>query len=134
MTDFQRQCSLRDKPLARRPLTRTKTMTLAGMTLPAKAKKALKRDANADVGFTLTAITQLRIKYTNSRQKVGTLIDDFTNAKARCGAGNNPAAKSKLAEVRARVREMTSPAAELSAVARWRLLLRNDPQLSRLVG
>ena len=42
--------------------------------------------------------------------------------------------KAKLIEVRARVREMTSPAAELSAVARWCLLFRNDPQLSRLVG
>lgn len=54
--------------------------------------------------------------------------------KARCSAGNNPVAKAKLAEVRARVREMTSPAAELSAVVRWCLLMRNDPQLSRLVG
>lgn len=67
-------------------------------------------------------------------QKVDQLIADFTAAKARCGAGNNPAAKAKLTAVRARVREMTDPAAELSAVARWSLLLRNDAQLSRLVG
>lgn len=66
-------------------------------------------------------------------QQVDRLIDDFTQAKARCSAGNNPAAKTKLTAVRARVREMTSPAAELSAVARWCLLMRNDPQLSRLV-
>lgn len=45
-----------------------------------------------------------------------------------------PAAKAKLAAVRARVREMTHPSAELSAVARWCLLVRNDPRLSRLVG
>jgi uncharacterized protein (TIGR02646 family) len=67
-------------------------------------------------------------------QQVDRLIADFTTAKARCGAGNNPAAKAKLSEVRARIREMTSPSAELSAVARWCLLLRNDPQLSKLVG
>ncbi len=67
-------------------------------------------------------------------QKVHKLIEDFTTAKARCGAGNNPAAKAKLTEVRARVREMTHPTAELSAVARLCVLLRNDPQLSRLVG
>ena len=67
-------------------------------------------------------------------QQVDRLIEDFTKAKARCSAGNNPVAKAKLAEVRARVREMTSPAAELSAVARWCLLMRNDPQLYRLVG
>ena len=67
-------------------------------------------------------------------QRVDGLIEDFHRAKARCGAGNNPAAKAKLTEVRGRIREMTDPAAELSAVARWCLLLRNDPQLSRLVG
>lgn len=67
-------------------------------------------------------------------QQVGRLIDEFTRAKARCVAGNNPGAKTRLTEVRARVREMTSPAAELSAVARWCLLMRNDPQLSKLVG
>ena len=67
-------------------------------------------------------------------QQVDRLIDDFAKAKARCCAGNNPAAKAKLTEIRARAREMTNPTAELSAVARWCLLMRNDPQLSRLVG
>lgn len=67
-------------------------------------------------------------------QKVDGLIEDFQTAKFRYAAGNNPAAKAKLVEVRARVREMTNPTAELSSVARWCLLLRNDPQLSRLVG
>ena len=67
-------------------------------------------------------------------QKVDGLIEDFHRAKTRCAAGNNPAAKVKLIEIRARVREMTNPSAELSSVARWCLLLRNDPQLSRLVA
>ncbi|UTH75662.1 hypothetical protein [Chromobacterium sp. IIBBL 290-4] len=67
-------------------------------------------------------------------QQVDRLIDDFTKAKARCVAGNNPAAKAKLTEVRMRVREMTNPSAELSSVARWCLLMRNDPQLSRLIA
>ena len=67
-------------------------------------------------------------------QKLDGLIEDFNAAKARCRAGNNPAAKAKLIEVRTRIRELTDPRAELSAVARWCLLLRNDPQLSRLVG
>lgn len=66
-------------------------------------------------------------------QQVDRLIDDFTNAKTRCGPGNNPAAKATLTNVRARIRELTSSTAELSAVARWCLLIRNDPQLSRLV-
>lgn len=67
-------------------------------------------------------------------QQVDHLIADFTKAKSRCGAGNNPAAKAKLTEVRASVRAMTNSTAELSSVARWCLLMRNDPQLFRLVG
>ena len=67
-------------------------------------------------------------------QQVSRLIEEFTTAKIRCGAGNNPAAKEKLRQVRARVREMTNKSAELSAVAKCCLVLRNDPQLSRLVG
>ena len=66
-------------------------------------------------------------------QQVDRLIDDYINAKARCGGGNNPAAKEKLRQVRIRVREMTQFTAELSAVAKWCVLLRNDPQLVRLV-
>lgn len=67
-------------------------------------------------------------------QKVDMLVNDFFKAKERCSVGNNPAAKAKLNAVRASVRELTDAKAELSAVARWCLLVRNDPQLSRLVA
>jgi hypothetical protein len=67
-------------------------------------------------------------------QQVNRLIDDYAHAKVRSASGKNPVAKAQLAAVRARVREMTHPSAELSAVARWCLLVRKDPQLSRLVG
>lgn len=67
-------------------------------------------------------------------QKVDRLIEEFIAAKARSANGNNPAAKAKLTDVRARIRELIHPNAELSAVARWCLLLRNDPQLLKLVG
>lgn len=67
-------------------------------------------------------------------QKVDVLIEDFFAAKAKCSMGNNPAAKAKLLEVRSRVREMTQRSAELSAVARWCIQVRNEPQLSRLVA
>lgn len=67
-------------------------------------------------------------------QKVDALIEDFFAAKAKCSMGNNPAAKAKLLEVRSRVREMTQRSAELSAVARWCIQVRNEPQLSRLVA
>jgi uncharacterized protein (TIGR02646 family) len=66
-------------------------------------------------------------------QKVDALIQDFQTAKAKCAHGNNPAAKARLIEVRAKVREMTQRSAELSAVARWCIQMRNEPQLSRLV-
>lgn len=78
-----------------------------------------------------TALAEARRKVW---QQVDRLIDDFAKAKARCTTASNPAATAKLTEVRARMREMTSPTAELSAVARWCLLVRNDPQLSRLIG
>ena len=67
-------------------------------------------------------------------QKVDMLIEDFFAAKAKCSMGNNPEAKAKLLEVRSRVREMTQRSAELSAVARWCIQVRNEPQLSRLVA
>lgn len=67
-------------------------------------------------------------------QKVDALIEDFQAAKAKCAAGQNPAAKAKLLEVRAKVRELTCREAELSAVARWCLQVRNDPHLSKLVA
>lgn len=66
-------------------------------------------------------------------QRVNTLIRDFEKAKASCSAGNNPAAKGALLKVRAQVRELTNPTAELSAVARWCVLMRSDSQLTRLV-
>ena len=65
--------------------------------------------------------------------QVDKLINDYVRAKARCDGGNNPAAKAKLNLVRARVRQMTSPDAELSAVARWCVVFRNDPRFTRLI-
>lgn len=67
-------------------------------------------------------------------QRVDALISDFQTAKNKCSAGKNPAAKAKLQEVRTRVRELTDRSAELSSVARWCVLVRNDPLLSKLVA
>ncbi|TGU71523.1 hypothetical protein E4633_14515 [Geomonas terrae] len=67
-------------------------------------------------------------------KKMDILINDFLNAKSRCGAGNNPAVKGELTQIRARIREMLRPEEELTAVAKWCILLRNNPQLSTLVG
>lgn len=67
-------------------------------------------------------------------QKVDGLIEDFISAKSRCVTGNNPAVKERLRGIQKNIRDMTNPTAELSSVARWCLLLRNDYMLSRLVG
>lgn len=67
-------------------------------------------------------------------QQVDRLIDDFNKAKSRCANGSNPAAVQQLREVRSRVRALTQKDAELSAVAKMCVVLRNDPQLSLLVS
>jgi hypothetical protein len=66
-------------------------------------------------------------------QKVNQLIEDFRTAKGRLNVGNNPAAKAKFTEVCSKIREATKVSEELSSVARWCLLLRNDPHLSMLL-
>jgi uncharacterized protein (TIGR02646 family) len=66
-------------------------------------------------------------------QKVDGLIADYLNAKNRMGTAPNPVAKEKVRSICAQIREMTKPTAELSAVAKWCLLFRNEPQLRRLV-
>lgn len=67
-------------------------------------------------------------------QQVDGLVEEFLRAKDRCGRGNNPAAQEKLRGVCAQIREKTKCSAELSAVARWCILFRNDPILTRLAS
>lgn len=66
-------------------------------------------------------------------QQVDLLIEDFNKTKCRCVEGNNPAATAKMKEIRARAREFTNPSAELSAVARWCISVRNDRDLNKLI-
>lgn len=65
--------------------------------------------------------------------KVSNLIGKYQQAIARCRAGGNEVAKQKAKDAARQVHEMTRPSAELSAVAKWCVLFRNDPVLSRLV-
>ncbi|MBM9614892.1 hypothetical protein JWJ90_11415 [Desulfobulbus rhabdoformis] len=66
-------------------------------------------------------------------QQVDGLVEDYLRTKARCGTGNNPAAQQKLRSVCEQIREKTQSRAELSAVAKWCILFRNDSSLSRLI-
>ncbi|KTG19678.1 hypothetical protein AUR67_14195 [Pseudoalteromonas sp. XI10] len=65
---------------------------------------------------------------------VSTEIDEYLKHKARCNNGGNPVAREKVRAHCVNIRNMTLPNAELSSVARWCVMFRNDPQLSRLVA
>ena len=75
---------------------------------------------------------------TEARRKVWTkascLIEQYQKAKSQCCNGGNPAAKEKAKSCLLQVKEMTRPDAELSSVAKWCVLFRNDPKLARLVA
>jgi hypothetical protein len=61
-------------------------------------------------------------------------IDEYLKYKARCSNGGNPVAREKVRNHCINIRNMTLSSAELSSVARWCVLYRNDPQLARLVA
>lgn len=67
-------------------------------------------------------------------QCVDGLIGEFQHAKTKLVNGANPAARQKIKDVRARLREMTDRTAVLSSVARWCIQVRNDPQVLRLMS
>ena len=67
-------------------------------------------------------------------QKVDNLIEQYKVAKARSDLAANPVAKERLKTIRSQVRELTDAKAELSSVAKWCVLFRNDTQLSRLIA
>ncbi|WP_434149140.1 hypothetical protein ACR2R6_18310 [Methylocaldum gracile subsp. desertum] len=67
-------------------------------------------------------------------QRMTRTIEQYRTAKSRCGTGGNPAAKQKVRDCLREIKAMTERDAELSAVAKWCVLFRNDPQLARLVS
>lgn len=66
--------------------------------------------------------------------KVTTEIDGYLKHKARCTNGCNPVAREKAKTHCLNIRNMTLDSAELSSVARWCVMFRNDCQLARLVA
>ena len=67
-------------------------------------------------------------------QTVSREIELFLTAKSRCSSGNNPAAEQKLRHHILNIQSMIKERAELSAVAKWCLSFRNEPQLLRLAA
>ena len=77
------------------------------------------------------ALTEARKKVW---QTINREIELYLRAKSRCSGGNNPAAKEKIRSSLRNIHAMTQPESELSSVARWCILFRNDPRLTRLVA
>lgn len=61
-------------------------------------------------------------------------IEQYQTAKSKCAGGNNPAAKGMLKERLKNITAMMNETAELSSVAKYCVLFRNDQQLIRLLG
>ena len=61
-------------------------------------------------------------------------IAQYEQAKSRCGKGGNPGARAKLSEYIRNIKKMTKEYEELSAVAKWCVLFRNDQKLTKLVS
>lgn len=77
------------------------------------------------------ALTQERRKVW---QRMSLEIEQYQRFKLRCGAGGNPVAKARASVHARNIRSMTRETQELSAVAKWCVLFRNDERLSKLVA
>lgn len=64
--------------------------------------------------------------------KVSQEIAVYQQSMDRCRAGGNEVAKQKARDAARRIRELTRETSELSAVAKWCVLFRNDPHLAKL--
>ena len=65
-------------------------------------------------------------------QKVSQAIELYLKFKSRTGSGKNVGAENRLREQIRIIKSSIGEEAELSSVAKWCLLFRNDPQLNRL--
>ncbi|HVT88773.1 MAG TPA: hypothetical protein VHD56_07980 [Tepidisphaeraceae bacterium] len=67
-------------------------------------------------------------------QMMSKIIGEFLDAKQKYNPKTNPMVKATIEEKARQIRDLTRPDAELSAVARWCVLFRNDGRLSRLIS
>jgi len=64
--------------------------------------------------------------------EVSGAIKEFLEAKAKYHPVQNPSPRETMEQVARRIEAMTKPDVEFSSLAKWCLLLRNDPDLGRL--
>lgn len=67
-------------------------------------------------------------------QKVSQEIDAYCTAKARCAMPGNPGARERAKNHGRNIKNYAKDSEELSTVAKYCVLFRNDPQLARLVS
>lgn len=78
-----------------------------------------------------TPLTEARRKVW---QEVNRTLDEYVKWKSQSSSGVNPVAKEKMKAALEKLHDLTSDEAELSAVAKWCVYIREDAQLSRLVA
>lgn len=66
--------------------------------------------------------------------KISILVERYQRALADSRAGGNEVLRERAKAAAKQIYEMTRHSAELSAVAKWCILFRNDPNLCRLIG
>lgn len=66
-------------------------------------------------------------------QKMSRLIERYLQAKSRCRSNCNPGSEAKVRDCLRQMKAMLKHDVELSSVARWCILFRNDPRLLKLV-
>ncbi len=66
-------------------------------------------------------------------QKVNEAIKEYTEAKKKYHPTNNPRPVETMEQAARRIEEMTKPEVEFSSVAKWCVIVRNIPELNRLV-
>ena len=66
-------------------------------------------------------------------QRMAQEIDNYRRSMSRCSVGGNPAARAMASQHARNIRSMMQESEELSAVAKWCVLFRNDETLTKLV-
>ncbi|OHC68890.1 MAG: hypothetical protein A3H93_11400 [Rhodocyclales bacterium RIFCSPLOWO2_02_FULL_63_24] len=68
----------------------------------------------------------------HGREYLSIRIDHYLDAIKKAASGANPGAKRDARRYADEIREMTREQAELSSVAKWCVLFRNDPRVAKL--
>lgn len=137
---FSRQCEDEETPQFLDPTNAYDVGLLAfdeeGKAIPAPgiSKWDKVRVLRSTIRLKLTEHQDLPEERRKVWQKTATAINGYYTALDKARVANANAAKQKLHERAREIQNLTKPTAELSAVARWCVLFRNDPKLTKLIA